>query len=97
MHFRWQPDNPAGSVFRHLFSYANRHTFQVNAMICRGYTHGRAYACSERRGHEVGWRKAFALALIRWSVGGNYGLRRAVRRVAVQIAAVLDGNFNHGS
>jgi hypothetical protein len=59
-------------------------------------SHGCGHARSERRSNEISRRKCFAFSfVIRRRVSGNLRLRRTVRSVAMQIAAVSDVNFDH--
>ncbi len=96
MNFRRQPNDPAWDIFRHLFLHRNGHAAQIEAVLLRGHRHDRAHAGAERGGNEIGRRKRFAFALIvGWRVRPNFGLRRTVRRVAMQVASVFDGDVDH--
>ena len=96
VHFTRQSNDPARRVVRHFLLHGDGHAAQINAKFLRPDSHCRAHARGERRGNKVRRRKRFAFAfIVGRRIGGDFRLRRPMGRVAMQIASVFDGNFDH--
>jgi hypothetical protein len=96
MYFRGQSNDPPRRVLGHFLLHRHGHSAQIDAEFLRLDSHGCGHARSESCSDEISRRKRFAFAfVIGRRVSGNLRLGRAVRRVAMQIAAVSDVNFDH--
>jgi hypothetical protein len=96
MNVGWQPDDPTWRVLRHFFLHRHRHSANIDAELVCLHSHGCAHAGPERCSNQIGRRKCFAFAsIVGWGVGFERGLRRSVHRIAMKVASVLNGNFDH--
>ena len=96
MNFGWQPDDPPRRFLRHFFLHRHRHSAKIDSELVRLHSHDCAHARAERGGDQIGRRKCFAFAsIVGWGVGFEGGLRRSVHRIAMEVASVLNGNFDH--
>ena len=95
---RFECHNSSGRIGAHFFGRLDLHALKVDRVSFRGNPHNRRHACRQSSRDEIGRRKVFALSLVvDGSIGFQFGSRRAVKRRAVQLPFVPNGNFNQGS
>ena len=95
---RFECRNSSGGIGAHFFRRFNGHPLQFDGVAFGRNPHDRRHACRQSSRNEIGRRKRFALSLVvDGSIGFQFGSRRAVKRRAVQLPFVPNGNFNQGS
>ena len=96
--FRFKCDNSSGRIGAHFFGCFDLHALKVDRVSLGRDSHDRGHTGGQRGRDEIGRRKRFALSLVvDGSIGFQFGSRRAVKRRAVQLPFVPNGNFNQGS
>ena len=92
--FRFKCDNSPRRIATHFFGCFDLHALKVDRVSLCGNPHNRGHACCQSSRDEIGRRKRFPFSfIIDGSIGFQFGTRRAVKRRAVQLPFVPNGNF----